>query len=147
MKLTLNKLSTDEWQVDLITPDGRDFHARAKSIGMALMRLGRFVEHMPLDLLFTTYAEAQSHQLREWVAGRPWHNPWSPNADAPDYTNKASGECCPDFSCCRPGLLWPRKKREAFANAEGHARFEMLWEALTGLTAGEGVYIAGGNVE
>lgn len=37
----------------------------------------------------TEMSENQSiqHQLDEWLAGRPWHNP-------------VREECCPDFSCC-----------------------------------------------
>jgi hypothetical protein len=53
------------------------------------------------------YQEKRDEQLREWVKGNPIHN------DA----GVDGGECCPDFSCCSPELLAPRKVREAFAAA------------------------------
>jgi hypothetical protein len=38
-------------------------------------------------------------QLERWVNGKSKHN-------------KIDGECCPDFSCCMPGLMEPdRAKR------------------------------------
>lgn len=55
-------------------------------------------------------------QLDRWVAGESVHNEeWN--------------ECCPDFSCCRPELLWPRAKREFFRDYP-ECREEMLFEAL-----------------
>lgn len=93
--------------------------------------------------VFSNYAEAAEYQLREWVEGRPWHNPWSPANQIPSYTDKAEGECCPDFSCCCPDMIWPRKKREAFAGASGEARYGMLIGALVAVTAGENVHVAG----
>ena len=71
---------------------------------------------------FQTYEEAADHQLREWVAGRPWHNPW-----ASDGLNKG-GECCVDFSCCCPGLLAGAAWRNAYyaADAEERARMEKI---------------------
>jgi len=43
-------------------------------------------------------------QLELWVAGESVHN-------------DATGECCPDFSCCKPDLLWPKADRVKFAEA------------------------------
>ena len=43
-------------------------------------------------------------QLDLWVEGKPIHNLYL-------------GECCPDFSCCCPGLLAPQETREAFRKA------------------------------
>ena len=43
-------------------------------------------------------------QLQQWVKGNPIHN-------------KKRDECCPDFSCCSPGLLAPKEVRETFYNA------------------------------
>ena len=40
-------------------------------------------------------------QLGKWLAGDSVHN-------------KERDECCPDFSCCRPKLKWPKEKRRLF---------------------------------
>jgi hypothetical protein len=40
------------------------------------------------------------------------------------------GECCPDFSCCRPKLLWPPEKRAAFVAANQGTREKMLMGSL-----------------
>ena len=45
-------------------------------------------------------------QLGLWVNGTPRH-----------MGGKRRGQCCPDFSCCRPDLLAPREVRELFAAA------------------------------
>lgn len=76
--------------------------------------------------------ESIEHQLKEWIAGRPWHN-------------TVRDECCPDFSCCRPNLLWPEDVRQKFANATGEMRSNMLMSSIGGLFADEGktVHIAG----
>ena len=74
-------------------------------------------------------------QLRRWVEGEPVHGAGS------------LAECCPDFSCCHPALLWPREKREEFAAADDRARQRLLFGALVDLLAAEGaddVYVAGG---
>lgn len=59
------------------------------------------------------YQEAELYQLAEWVAGRPWHNPFSQN----DLVFGNVGECCPDFSCCVPEMFWNQEQREAFVLA------------------------------
>ena len=84
--------------------------------------------------LLEKYRESSQAQLDSWVAGNPVHN---------NFAN----ECCPDFSCCRPELLWPENKRKAFAEANDEVRMEMLMGALNSVTIsalpnGE-VYIAG----
>jgi hypothetical protein len=71
---------------------------------------------------FEGYREASNYQLEEWVAGRPWHNPWAPNGSF--GKNKEDGECCPDFSCCG-GPLAPKEERLAFAATAEHARDEV----------------------
>lgn len=38
------------------------------------------------------YSERSKSQLLSWAMGRPYHN-------------DMDGECCPDFSCCHPGLF------------------------------------------
>ena len=79
---------------------------------------------------FNSYDEAQKHQLAEWLAGRPWHNPWSPGADkAADPNDTSEGECCPDFSCCN-GNIAPYEVRKAFVEADDKTRFRMLFGFL-----------------
>lgn len=59
-------------------------------------------------------------QLKKWVDGESVHN---------GPTSK-DGECCPDFSCCQPGLKWPPEKRKEFAGADDQTRSKMLMGAL-----------------
>lgn len=47
------------------------------------------------------YKERNRDQLNKWVNGNSIHN-------------KIDDECCPDFSCCRPDLLWNEEKRLLF---------------------------------
>lgn len=54
-----------------------------------------------MDLKGNTYKERVYIQLEEWVNGNPIHN-------------KIEGECCPDFSCCKPQLLQPEENRKTF---------------------------------
>ena len=61
-------------------------------------------------------------QLALWLDGTPK----CPN-DA--------GECCPDFSCCRPSLLVPRAVREAFVSASDEQRGRMLMVFLGSMIA------------
>lgn len=75
-------------------------------------------------------------QLSLWLDGKPIHNGTRPD-----------GECCPDFSCCRPDLLAPRATREAFVNASTAEREAMLFGFLGAAFADRKVYIAGGPVE
>lgn len=51
-------------------------------------------------------------QLERWVAGDPQHN-------------FETGECCPDFSCCKRDLLAPEDERRAFQRADPAGRNEM----------------------
>lgn len=62
-------------------------------------------------------APSPDEQLRRWAAG----DPVCPNS---------SHECCPDFSCCRPALLWPADKREKFVAADQGTREKMMMESL-----------------
>jgi hypothetical protein len=64
---------------------------------------------------FKTYEEAAAYQLAEWLAGRPWHNPFTP--DGVYGEDPTSGECCPDFSCCRPHLLRDEASRQEYVKA------------------------------
>lgn len=62
-------------------------------------------------------APTPDEQLARWVAG----DPVCPNEDH---------ECCPDFSCCKPSLLWPEEKRKKFAEADQGTREKMMMGAL-----------------
>lgn len=81
-----------------------------------------------------TYDEAQEYQLSEWVAGRPWHNPFD-HDDTRHDGDKMHGECCPDFSCCQPSMLAPKEAREAFAKAGDKERMGMLGMLLSGVVS------------
>jgi hypothetical protein len=74
------------------------------------------------------------YQLRRWVAGQSIHRL------VPDVEG---GECCPDFSCCRPDLLQPPEVRRAFAAADERGRSRWLGHFLGALLEGERVHIAG----
>lgn len=67
-------------------------------------------------------------QMEKWVNGESVHN---------DDANVEGGECCPDFSCCAPGLLWAKETRERFAKAiyeeDEETKSEMLNESLSAL--------------
>lgn len=49
---------------------------------------------MKTEFSEANYRDNAKRQLREWVAGKPVHNPLSANGST------VFGECCPDFSCC-----------------------------------------------
>lgn len=90
---------------------------------------------------FSDYKTASAYQLREWAEGRPWHNPWAPDGSYGE--SKADGECCPDFSCCCPDMIWGRERRYAFVSAEGEGKYRMLLGALVNLTNPDTTYVAG----
>ena len=52
-------------------------------------------------------------QLRLWVAGTSVHN-------------ETTGECVPDFSCCKPELQSSQETREAFMRANKEERMKFL---------------------
>jgi hypothetical protein len=72
-------------------------------------------------------------QLRRWAAGDP-------------VCPSTTGECCPDFSCCRPKLLWPEEKRRLFVQADQRTRETMLVGSLGALIADAGLraHVIGG---
>lgn len=78
------------------------------------------MEHAPQTRMTMTSEE----QLQKWVEGKSIHN---------ENGNKQGGECCPDFSCCKPGLKWPKEKRELFANSDEKTQSGMLMGALRAL--------------
>lgn len=61
-----------------------------------------------------------ARQLADWVEGR---------ARCPN----TAGECCPDFSCCRPHLMWSKEDRVRFMRAGRKERSAMLGRALGAL--------------
>lgn len=74
-------------------------------------------------------------QVALWVQGKPA----CPNT---------SGECCPDFSCCRPKLLSPPAVRKRFAAASPKERRRMCMDFLGAFIAamprgGKDVHIVG----
>ena len=87
-----------------------------------------------------TYRERNAEQLREWLAGRPRHN---------GAEGDPSGECCPDFSCCKPEYLAPLEEREAFVVGGDKNRSRMLGMFLGRLLSGEcpekKVHLTGGD--
>lgn len=60
--------------------------------------------------------------------------------------NSSRNECCPDFSCCQPHLLWPKEMREMFRD-HPERREAMLFSSLMSLIKDMGkeeqVYVAG----
>ena len=49
----------------------------------------------------------RTEQLDKWVEGESIHR----------GTTREEEECCPDFSCCCPECLAPKKERELFREA------------------------------
>jgi hypothetical protein len=68
-------------------------------------------------------APTPDEQLARWVAGE-------------SVCPNTRHECCPDFSCCQPKLLWPEAKRQAYAAADQGTREKMLMGALSALVPG-----------
>ena len=79
-------------------------------------------------------------QMERWVGGDSVHN-------------SERDECCPDFSCCHPGLIWTEEKRKKFAEAYIYEDYKttenMSYEALGALlskdVSEEKVYIVNGR--
>ena len=74
-------------------------------------------------------------QLELWLQGKPVHN-------------KTRNECCPDFSCCNPKLLAPKKIRQVFVNASrtgDHGTVnKMLGAFLTKMLEAHNFHVKGG---
>lgn len=73
-------------------------------------------------------------QLRRWVEGAPVHR-LTPDRKVGKHVLEG-GECCPDFSCCRPELLAPVEVRKAFAVASRKERGKLLAHFLGALIEG-----------
>lgn len=78
-------------------------------------------------------------QVRLWLEGKSVHE-----------GSPGKGECCPDFSCCRPEFQASREDRERFAKAyfagDEDAKMEMLMGFLAramDLEFGDRVHVAG----
>jgi hypothetical protein len=73
-------------------------------------------------------------QLQRWLAG------------APECPNNV-GECCPDFSCCNPKLLWPVEKRQKYIEAGQEEREKFLLSSLGSVLSEAEVkgYVTRGN--
>jgi len=82
-------------------------------------------------------AISSEEQLKRWVAGESVHR---------IIPNISGGECCPDFSCCKPELLAEEDVRKAFAAASEKERYKFLGHFLGAAIAAhsyEKVHIAG----
>ena len=60
---------------------------------------------------------AREEQLKLWVEGTPEHC-------------DATGECCPDFSCCKPELLASEDERRVFAEAVATSNEDLKMQML-----------------
>ena len=69
-------------------------------------------------------------QLAFWLLGKPLHN-------------RIRDECCPDFSCCQPELLWPEDRRREFVYGSDEKRNQMCVGALVGLLECTGNQVQG----
>lgn len=78
-------------------------------------------------------AISAQEQLDRWVAGSPVHR----------VDENGLGECCPDFSCCRPSLLSPPQERQAFRDAGPAGRERMLTGFLGRHVQSENVHVVG----
>lgn len=67
-------------------------------------------------------------QLDSWVCGKSLHRL---------HPKIKGGECCPDFSCCKPALKAPKATRERFKKNPDE-RNKMLIEFLEALMQHEG---------
>lgn len=79
-------------------------------------------------------APTPDEQLRRWAEG---------DSVCPNTRH----ECCPDFSCCKPSLKWPKEKRDFFVKATQGEREKLMMGALTALAAdmGEKAYVTRGD--
>jgi hypothetical protein len=76
-------------------------------------------------------APTPEEQLKMWVDGKAV----CPNRDH---------ECCPDFSCCKPHLMWDKERRERYMNTTQGEREKMCMGAL-GALLGSTAYVTRGN--
>jgi hypothetical protein len=117
----IGPLFEKEMGMDDVLPPGCPRHAEAANRNCYDLRCQRTWK--------VRGAPSPDEQLRLWVSGKSV----CPNEDH---------ECCPDFSCCRPALLWPLERRQKFASVGQEEREKMLVGAL-----GAAVEEAGFNVD
>lgn len=83
------------------------------------------------------YRKSVTRQLDSWLLGQPVHN-------------TEFDECCPDFSCCQPSLMWPEEERKAFAQASDEQRMKMLVHGLSSTISSafsdKLVYVSGNSI-
>lgn len=78
----------------------------------------------------------RDEQLQAWLKGRPIHNNdlWIVIEDYQgnfiERQKVEGGECCPDFSCCNPKLLWPEEVRRTFVEGDAQVRHQLSMMAL-----------------
>lgn len=84
-------------------------------------------------------------QVDEWLKGNAVHNNdrWIYLTDDDDVVVRVEkmdgGECCPDFSCCSPKLLWPEEVRQSFKAADTATRWKMASMGVTAMINDEGL--------
>lgn len=66
-------------------------------------------------------------QLVHWVLGKSFHN--------------TKGECCPDFSCCRPELRAPAEVRKQYVTTPRSKQEEMLVGFLGAMLKSSGAQV------
>lgn len=97
---------------------------------------------IPAELLMPGEMRPEE-QVDEWVKGNSIHNNnrwYSVVDDSGKITERLKmkdGECCPDFSCCSPHLLWDEQTRKLFKNADHGIRMKMMGGAVQALIADE----------
>lgn len=77
-------------------------------------------------------APSPDEQLARWVEG----DAVCPNSDH---------ECCPDFGCCHPKLLWPKKRRLKYMAASQKDREKMTLGSLGDLIESTGARVIGAD--
>lgn len=71
-------------------------------------------EHFPM------FKFANMVQTANWLEGISLHN---------EYAN----ECCPDFSCCSGGSMWPYQQRVLFLSGSEQSQINMMLNNLQSL--------------
>lgn len=88
---------------------------------------------------------------KEWLEGQGvgglMFTQQHPDALGVCKVNVFGHECCPDFSCCKPELLWPKDVRQSFYDAwkSGANVGDFLSQAMSSLldTETTPVHVAG----
>lgn len=67
---------------------------------------------------------SSDEQIDRWLSGESLHR---------SVPGLEGGECCPDFSCCKPELKQPEEIRRAFVGANAADRHKFLKMFLSAL--------------